>query len=146
MAPEEDSSVALRLVVGAVYQDHELGRFSLQASQIPAFNAFVPISLLQEKLETPGKANLMLIGGDEFAGKDASQAFLDQAEAAVKKRLLHFRTFLGSSAHSEARFEYSAARLRRARARWRRRGPGGPRRAARRPGGATSASSWWSAR
>ncbi len=66
MAPEEDSSVALRLEISAIVEDSDLGRFSLQASQTPALNAFVPIALLQEKLETPGKANLMLIGGRDF--------------------------------------------------------------------------------
>lgn len=85
MAPQEDSSIAIRAEVVWVMGDHDLGRFSLQASQIPAFNAFVPISMLQEKLGTPGKANLMLIGGEEFVDPGASQEFLDRAAAALKK-------------------------------------------------------------
>jgi ABC-type antimicrobial peptide transport system permease subunit len=85
MAPEEGSSVAIRVEVAWVMGDNDLGRFSLQASQIPVFNAFVPISLLQEKLETPGKANLMLIGGDDFADKKASTAFMAEAAVALKK-------------------------------------------------------------
>lgn len=85
MAPEEDSSVVVRAEVAWVMGDSDLGRFSLQASQVPAFNAFVPISLLQEKLETPGKANLMLIGGDDFADKKASTAFMAEAAVALKK-------------------------------------------------------------
>ncbi len=85
MAPEEDSSVSIRLTVAEILADEDLGRFSLKASQVPPFNAFVPISLLQEKLETPGKANLMLIGGEDFADKEASAAFLAEANAAIRK-------------------------------------------------------------
>ena len=85
MAPEEDSSVAIRAEVSWIAQDHDLGRFSLQASQVSAMNAFINLSLLQEKLETPDKANLMLIGGDPFADEDASAVFLDEANRAIKK-------------------------------------------------------------
>ncbi len=85
MAPEEDSSVSLRLEVADILGDDENGRFSLQASQVPPFNAYISLSLLQEKLETPDKANLMLIGGEDFADEDASAAFLNQANTAIKK-------------------------------------------------------------
>jgi putative ABC transport system permease protein len=42
-----------------------MGRFSLRASQIPPFNAFVPLDWLQEALEMPGRANLLLVGTRE---------------------------------------------------------------------------------
>jgi len=85
MAPEEDSSVAIRLKVADVLGDDEMGRFSLQASQIPPMSAFINLSTLQEKLEAPGKANLMLIGGEQFGSQEASDAFLGQANAAISK-------------------------------------------------------------
>ncbi|MFN7140909.1 MAG: FtsX-like permease family protein, partial [Limisphaerales bacterium] len=60
ITPQEDTSVVLRLNVTAIVGDEQFGRFSLQANQVPPFNAFVPISLLQRRLELPGKANLLL--------------------------------------------------------------------------------------
>jgi len=61
ITPQEDSSVALRVTVRAIAGDSCLGRFSLQASQIPPFNAFVSLAWLQEKVQLPGRANMMLV-------------------------------------------------------------------------------------
>jgi putative ABC transport system permease protein len=61
LAPEEDNSLALRLKIAHVVEDQAMGRFSLQASQLPALNAFVDLGFLQEKLEIPGRANLLLL-------------------------------------------------------------------------------------
>jgi len=71
-----DDSVALRVTVKAVVSDSGFGRFSLQASQIAPFNVFVPIEKLQEKLELPGRANMLLMGD----GVD-----LDAADLALRK-------------------------------------------------------------
>ncbi|MBA4148032.1 MAG: ABC transporter permease [Verrucomicrobia bacterium] len=60
ISPQEDTSVVMRLSVSAIADDNAFGHFSLQANQIPPLNAFVPISLLQKRLELPGKANLLL--------------------------------------------------------------------------------------
>lgn len=60
ISPQEDSSVVIRLNVSAVVGADGFGHFSLQANQVPPFNAFVPISLLQKCLELPRKANLLL--------------------------------------------------------------------------------------
>jgi ABC-type lipoprotein release transport system permease subunit len=62
LAPEEDATVALRLRVYAVVGDDQLGRFSLQASQAPPFNAFVSLTALQSRAAAPGRANLLLVG------------------------------------------------------------------------------------
>lgn len=63
LAPEEDASVALRLEVGRVLQDGEFGRFGLAASQVPPFNAFVPLAYLEQKVKATNQANLLLARG-----------------------------------------------------------------------------------
>jgi putative ABC transport system permease protein len=60
LAPEEDSSVALRLEVSRIVSEAEFGRFGLAASQIPPFNAFVPLPFLQERVKATNQANLLL--------------------------------------------------------------------------------------
>ncbi len=59
-----DFSVALRVTVKGIAGDPEFGRFSLAASQIAPFNAFVPLSWLQGKLGLSGRANMLLTGSD----------------------------------------------------------------------------------
>lgn len=63
LAPEEDSTVALRLTVGKILSDEEFGRFSLQANQIPPLNAFVSLPDLQTRIGGTNQANLLLAAG-----------------------------------------------------------------------------------
>ena len=70
VSPQEDTSLALRLTVKAVVSDDGLGRFSLQANQLPPFNAFVPLSLLQSRLELTNRANLLLIASIKTGAAD----------------------------------------------------------------------------
>src|SRR5687767_1620485 len=63
ITPQQDSAVALRLSVATVAGDDEFGRFSLRASQVPPHNAFVPLKLLQERLELGDRANVLLVSG-----------------------------------------------------------------------------------
>ena len=62
LSPAEHATVALRVKVRAILSDTELGRFSLQASQIPPFNAFVSLPDLQTRAGAGGRANLLLVG------------------------------------------------------------------------------------
>ena len=62
ISPQQDASAGFRLVVKAIVSDEELGRFGLQANQIPPMNAFVGLHFLQGKAGLPGKANLLLTG------------------------------------------------------------------------------------
>ncbi len=62
MAPIEDAAASMaQLNVHAIVTDRQFGRFSLQASQIPPYTAFVSLDQLQSKIEKPGMANLMLV-------------------------------------------------------------------------------------
>jgi len=83
MAPIEDSTASLaQLEVLAIVSDSEFGRFSLQASQVPPYNAFVSLGQLQEAIEKPAMANLMLVGQAEDPPKNPT---LDQAQATLAK-------------------------------------------------------------
>ena len=77
LAPEEDTTLALTLTVAHIVEDASMGRFSLHASQLPPWNAFVDLEYLQSELETPGKANLLLLG----QSNDANTLPTDGTEA-----------------------------------------------------------------
>ena len=82
MAPIEDATATLaQLKVAAIVTDAQFGRFGLQASQVPPYNAFVSLGQLQEAIEKPGMANLMLVGQATKPGDDP----LGQAQAALGK-------------------------------------------------------------
>ena len=65
VTPQEDFSVSLRVKVSAIASDAEFGRFNLQATQVPRFNAFVSLPWLQEKLRLTGRANALLAATDQ---------------------------------------------------------------------------------
>ncbi len=62
---ESESLGRLRLRVAAVVPDRGAGGFALRAAQAGVYNAFVPISRLQRRLERPDQANLLLIHGND---------------------------------------------------------------------------------
>jgi ABC-type antimicrobial peptide transport system permease subunit len=64
ISPQEDLASGFRLTVKGIVSDAELGRFGLQANQIPPLNAFVPLHFLQRAVGLAGKANLLLAGGE----------------------------------------------------------------------------------
>ena len=69
ISPQEDLASGFRLPVKAIVSDEELGRFSLQANQMPPLNAFVPLHFLQGKVGLPGKANLLVLSFGESTAK-----------------------------------------------------------------------------
>ena len=79
LSSDADASITFRLTVGGIASDGGFGRFSLQADQLPPYNAFVALSWLQEKLGRAGRANVLLVGG---SGKGAT----DLADAAAALR------------------------------------------------------------
>lgn len=83
LAPSEDDSVALSVTVKAVAGGGRLGNFSLQANQIPPFNAFCALRDLQAaaglagKDGEPARANLLL--GGSISGRDPIESALKKA-------------------------------------------------------------------
>ncbi|MBK8977235.1 MAG: FtsX-like permease family protein [Planctomycetes bacterium] len=61
LAQVDDVSFALRVIVDGIVGDQEFGRFGLRASQVPPFDLFLPLGWLQEQLELPGRANLLVV-------------------------------------------------------------------------------------
>lgn len=78
LSTTEDASVAIRVPVQAVATEAQFGRFSLEANQIPPMTAFVPLPLLQERLEQEGRANVLLLGG-----KPGAEPSIQSAGAAL---------------------------------------------------------------
>ncbi len=54
---------SLKVKVRAIVPDEGLGRFSLKPTPEPVRNAFVPLRLLQKKLDLAGRANALLAAG-----------------------------------------------------------------------------------
>ncbi len=67
LAPQENTSVALRLRVADIVPDAHGGRFSLAANQLPPLNAFVSLAFLGQRVGATNRANLMLVGGQSAA-------------------------------------------------------------------------------
>jgi putative ABC transport system permease protein len=61
ISSQNDLSLAFRLKVQAIVSDEQFGRFSLQASQVAPFNAFVSLHWLQDKFGLTNQANLLLV-------------------------------------------------------------------------------------
>lgn len=72
LSKDEDSVAALRLPVARVFPDSTIGRFSLQANQVPPYNAFVPLETLQKAVEQAGRANQILLAGNADTSSAAS--------------------------------------------------------------------------
>lgn len=67
LSGEAEDVISFRADVRELVGDSRFGRFSLEASQLPVATVFVPIKRLQEVIEFPGKANMLLLdtgGGD----------------------------------------------------------------------------------
>jgi len=62
LTPQDDLSVGFRLMVKAVANESQFGRFSLQSNQISPLNAFVPLKWLQEQLNRGEQVNMLLTG------------------------------------------------------------------------------------
>jgi len=94
LAASEEAVFALRLAVAGVLSDREFGRFGLNASQVPPFDACVSLAWLQEQLDLSGRANLMLVdaGEDGAAAARAADAVLraswELADAELELRAL----------------------------------------------------------
>jgi putative ABC transport system permease protein len=90
MAPQEDTSTGLRLEVKRIVNRRQLGRFSLQANQIPPLNAFLSLARLQERVNAEQQANVCLLAGSLGAGDLDSrlQKHFELADADLQLRQL----------------------------------------------------------
>ena len=87
ISPQQDFSVALRLTVQSVANEEQLGRFDLKASQLPPLNAFVPLRMLQQKLELTNRANLLLVrGATAESANDSFRKDWHLADAELERR------------------------------------------------------------
>ncbi|MHC4947605.1 MAG: hypothetical protein ACYTG1_05020, partial [Planctomycetota bacterium] len=84
----EDLAVGLRVTVRGTVDDDHLGRFSLQADQLPPFNLFLSLDTLQRELDLPERANLLLVDAPDDAAADdvnaAIAASFDPRDAQVE--------------------------------------------------------------
>ena len=61
LSGEAEDVISFRAKVRKVVGPGEFGRFNLQATQLPIPTVFVPLSRLQQVVEQPGRANLLLL-------------------------------------------------------------------------------------
>lgn len=78
----EKEAQGIRLTVRAVATEADFGRFSLRANQLAPFTVFLPLATLQDKVDLPGKANVLLVGGRP---PPAAAVTTDEAAAALRK-------------------------------------------------------------
>ena len=98
LAPGDDADARLHVRVRALAPDMGYGRFSLHASQVPPYNAFVSRQWLQQRTALAGRANLALLGagpttaqadaaiGRIWKAADAELELLDLGERGVELR------------------------------------------------------------
>ncbi len=78
LSGETDNTVSLTLEVQDIASGDAFGNFSLKAEQTAPMNLFVPYDNLAKALDKAGRANLLLISGDDV-DEDALQAAIDES-------------------------------------------------------------------
>ena len=63
MSDIDEVSFGVRVTVAGTVADGGFGRFGLSATQVPPFNVFLSLPWMQQELELPGRANMILVGG-----------------------------------------------------------------------------------
>ncbi len=84
MGNESDAWTSLRVVVKAVLDDAQLGRFSLRATQAAPLTVFLPLAHLAGRLDAPGRANLLLATSGANAAPTADPAEANAVIARVR--------------------------------------------------------------
>jgi putative ABC transport system permease protein len=84
MATVDDISFGLRVTIDGVVDEQQFGRFGLRTSQVPPFNVFVSLAWLQEELQLPGRANMLLTDGQVDAADKALRAQWRIADAELQ--------------------------------------------------------------
>jgi putative ABC transport system permease protein len=68
LGSDRDTVASISVTVRAVIDDDHFGRFSLRANQLAPLTAFLPLGAFQDKVGLPGRANVLLVGGDRMHG------------------------------------------------------------------------------
>ena len=71
LVSDKDRTVAFRLKVLAVADESAFARFDLAANQAAPLNVFVRLEWLAEKIEQPGRANMLLAARPKGGGTAA---------------------------------------------------------------------------
>jgi len=61
---DDEDHISMRLKIAKILGQEDLGRFNLKTSQTAPYNVFVTLDFLNDKMETAGKANRLLISDD----------------------------------------------------------------------------------
>lgn len=69
LSGSKDNVVGVRVTVAKIVSDDQFGRFGLEANQISPFSIFAPINWIQEQIEHPGRANLVLLKNKSIEGE-----------------------------------------------------------------------------
>ena len=83
LSGEAEDVISFRATVRAVVGDGQFGRFNLQATQLPVPTVFVPLSRLQQVVDQPARANLILLG----AGEDGT-SFSGDLAGHIRSRMI----------------------------------------------------------
>ena len=78
LSGESDQVLPLTLTVGEIIAADQMGRYSLNAEQVPAASAYLPIEILQANLKKDGRANVLLVNH----GSNATTETIETALAA----------------------------------------------------------------
>ena len=73
LSGEAEDVISFRAKVRKVVGPNQFGRFNLQATQLPVPTIFVPLNRLQQVVEQPGRANLLLVSADEEGAVDSDE-------------------------------------------------------------------------
>ncbi|MBJ05567.1 MAG: hypothetical protein CMO40_00385 [Verrucomicrobiaceae bacterium] len=72
LSGEAEDIISFRAKVRAIVGNEQFGRFNLQTTQLPVPTVFVPLSRLQQVVDKPARANMILLGrrpeGGVFSG------------------------------------------------------------------------------
>ncbi|MEI6890225.1 MAG: ABC transporter permease [Bacteroidales bacterium] len=73
---EKSPVIAIRLKVKAIADDEQMGRFSLKNNQTAPYTVFISLDQMAGALGLKGKANVILLGGDECVGAVPTDSLL----------------------------------------------------------------------
>ena len=86
MATVDEVSFALRVTIDGIVAEAEFGRFGLRSSQVPPFNVFLSLAWLQQELQLPGRANLLLSNASVAKSDAALQTTWQLRDAELQLR------------------------------------------------------------